>query len=92
MSGTKYDSQRKFQILNRLENKSSREAEKELVKLSPLSVTKTESVRELNEKLTEVKIVLDSETLKKAEALQQEEFHNFIQGPHLQLLKLFFLG
>jgi hypothetical protein len=87
-SGTKLSVPKKLEILKRLENKSTREAEKELVKINPQVVKKTERVRELSEELTELKVVLDKVTREKLDELKAFLSH---QNPDLSyqgLLKL----
>ncbi len=63
--------EQKREILKTLENKSSREAELELVKLDPLvQIPAKEKQRAISSEFTEHKFVLDSETQKKLDDLK----------------------
>lgn len=62
--------QEKIEILKSIESKSAREAEKELLKISPLAVPQ-EKVRQVTEDLTELKIVLDSKLMGKLQRLKE---------------------
>ncbi len=59
-SGKTYDLEAKRQVLAKLENKSSRECEKELVAISPQSV-RPDTRREINPDRTELRITLNQE-------------------------------
>lgn len=85
-TGIKPSRHSKIEVLNRLKNKSVREAEKELVKINPKIVKKKESARDIGEDLVEIKIVVDSETRKKIEELKTHLAH---QNPDLSLNGLF---
>jgi hypothetical protein len=69
-TGNKLKPEQKKQILQNLENKSSREAELELVKLRPESVKHSESLRPLTEEFTEIKFVITSDLKTKITELQ----------------------
>lgn len=71
--------------MNLVENKSSREVEKALVKLSPETVKKTESQREISENLTELKLVIDNELKKQLDDLRLLLSH---QNPSLSYVEL----
>jgi hypothetical protein len=78
--------QDKIEILKSLENKSIRECDKELIKICPeLLPTKQESQRLLTSELTEVKIVLNQETLNKLSRLKNLLSH---QNPNMSLAQL----
>jgi 5-methylcytosine-specific restriction endonuclease McrA len=69
-TGNRLKPEQKKQILQNLENKSSREAELELVKLRPESVKHSESLRPLTEEFTEIKFVITSDLKTKITELQ----------------------
>jgi hypothetical protein len=70
VTGNRLKPEQKKQILRNLENKSSREAELELVKLRPESVKHSESLRPLTEEFTEIKFVITSDLKTKITELQ----------------------
>jgi 5-methylcytosine-specific restriction endonuclease McrA len=71
LNGATMDTEQKKEVLGLLENKSTRECEKELIKLCPeLIIDKTERVRLLSEDLSEVRLVLKTETLEKLKKLR----------------------
>jgi hypothetical protein len=70
VTGNKLKTEQKKQILQNLENKSSREAELELVKLRPESVKHSERLRPLTEEFTEIKFVISSDLKTKITELQ----------------------
>jgi hypothetical protein len=79
-SGQKVSTARKLEVLSQLENKSAREAKRELAILNPVAVNSTEKIREISDDLTEIKVVLDTETCEKLEALKAHLAH---QNPNL---------
>jgi len=68
-SGKTYDVEAKRQVLVKLENKTSRECEKELVAISPLSV-RPDTRREINPDRTELRITLNQELVGKLDQLK----------------------
>src|SRR5690606_33303843 len=60
-TGQKVNLPERKEILQKLENQSSRQAEKTLLTISPESVTYSEKKREISETHTELKLVLDEE-------------------------------
>jgi hypothetical protein len=69
-TGNRLKPEQKKQILQNLENKSSREAELELVKLRPESLKHSERLRPLTEEFTEIKFVITSDLKNKITELQ----------------------
>jgi hypothetical protein len=67
--GKNYDIQERRQILSKLENKSSRECERELVAISPQSVT-PDRRREINDSQTELRITLNKGLVEKLDQIK----------------------
>lgn len=78
--GTKLSKDQKIEILNIVQNKTTREAERELAKLSPEAVKRTESERVISENLTELKIVIDKDLKEQLDELKLLWSH---QNPNL---------
>jgi 5-methylcytosine-specific restriction endonuclease McrA len=77
--GKNYDLEAKRQILAKLENKSSRECEKELVAISPQSVS-PDRRREIDCSRTEMRITMDRELVAKLDKLKSLLSNKY---PHL---------
>ncbi len=70
-SGQKISRSEKTDLYRSLENKSTREAEKEFFKIAPeLCLQTKERQKQISENLTEVKFVVDTETMTKAKELK----------------------
>lgn len=65
-----FSKNKKIEVLRSIENKSAREAERELLKISPLAVPQ-EKTRQLTDELTEVKIIADSKLMGKLIRLKE---------------------
>lgn len=88
IKGEKLSKHQKVEILAIVENKSAREAEKELVKLSPETVKKTESQRELTDNLTELKLVIDCELKAQLDELKLLLSHQNPNMSYVELIRL----
>ncbi len=99
-SGKKISIAEKTELFKKLENKSTREAEKELFKLAPeLCLKFKEQEKVLSENLTELRFVIDSETKEKMDELklwmshqnpdmtQGQFFKVMVEKLHAQLAK-----
>lgn len=79
------DASGKMEVLTLLENKSTRQCERELIKLNPeILPTRTEEQRLLTQDHVEIKVILDSKTVAKLEKLKQLFSHE----PEMNLPKL----
>lgn len=83
--GEKLSKEQKLEILSLVENKSTREAEKELVKISPETVRKAESQREITQNLTELKLIIDNDLKQQLDELRLLLSH---QNPNLSYVDL----
>lgn len=87
-AGKKYDTEAKKKVLEKLENKTARECEKELVKISPNALPK-EGRREITEEHTELKIVLNANQiakLNKVKALLSNKYSHLTDGELIEVL------
>jgi hypothetical protein len=84
-NGKKYSVQARKELFEKLENKSTREVERELVKISPQSVTQ-ERIKELTEELAELKIVVNREFLEVEEKLRGLWSHRDPKMTHADLI------
>lgn len=84
----KYTVEEKREVLEALTHKSKRECEKILVSLSPESAVGQEKVKPLTETQTELRIIVDEETLKKVEKLRDLLAHQNPTGSYGKLLDL----
>lgn len=81
----KLDKAEKIEVLALLENKSTRECERELIKLNPEAVpVRIEKQRHLSQNHVELKVILDSKTMDKLEKLK----NLFSHDPDMNLPKL----
>lgn len=79
------DTAGKMEVLNLLENKSTRACERELIKLNPAAIpVRTEKQRPLTQSHTELKVILETKTIEKLERLKSLFSHD----PDLDLPKL----
>ncbi len=86
-SGQKISVEEKTEVFQILENKTTREAERELFKIAPeLCLKSKEQVKTISENLTELKFVVDSDSLAKIEQLKLWISH---QNPNMTLAELF---
>ena len=76
---------RRKEILQSLEHKTTREAEKVLRKLAPLAVFDSERVRQITEDKIEIKIVLEKELQEKLDELRLLMSH---KKPHMNYTEL----
>jgi len=78
----------KREVLEKLEGKSSRECEKELLKISsaPIEIVRPEKTRVIDEEHTELKLVLDKELLSKFKRLRELRSHANPQMTYAELL------
>jgi hypothetical protein len=78
----------KCKVLERLEGKSSRECEKELLRLSssPLEIARPERTRLVDETHTELKLVLEERTLTKLKRIQALRSHAQPHPSYAELL------
>jgi hypothetical protein len=84
--GKKYSDEDKEKVLESLKDKSKLEVEKILVGLSPPSATGPEKVKPITATLTELKIYVNEETLKKLEKLKNLLAHQNPTGLYGNLL------
>ncbi len=86
-SGKKISIAEKTELFRKLENKSTREAEKELFKLAPeLCLKSKEQETVLSENLTELRFVIDTETKEKMDELKLWMSH---QNPDMTQAQFF---
>ncbi len=86
-SGKKISIAEKTELFKKLENKSTREAEKELFKLAPeLCLKSKEQEKVLSENLTELRFVIDTETKQKIDELKLWMSH---QNPDMTQAQFF---
>jgi hypothetical protein len=78
-AGKKYSVQAKKEVLEKLENKSTRECIKELLAISPNSIPQ-EKRREITSEKTELKVILDKNLLSKFDKLKALLSHKY---PHM---------
>jgi HNH endonuclease len=85
----KLTDEQKQGVLKKLEGKSTRECEKELLKMSsvPIEISKPEKQRVLDEAHTELRLVLDSELLEKLNRIQALRSHANPSMSYTELLK-----
>jgi hypothetical protein len=78
----------KQEVLEKLEGKSTRECEKELLKLSsaPIEIMKSEKQRSLDDKHTELRLVLNSDLLEKLNRIQALRSHSDPSMSYAELL------
>lgn len=78
----------KRQVLEKIENKTSRECERELLKISsaPIEISRPEKIRALDEEHSELKLVLDQELLSKLKRLQELRSHANPKMSYTELL------
>lgn len=81
-----YSQQEKEQVLDSLKDKSKQEVEKILVSLSPTSVVGPEKVKPVTHTLTELKIYVNDENLKKIEKLRELLAHQNPSGSYGSLI------
>jgi hypothetical protein len=88
-SGEKLSAEEKSEVLEKLEGMSSRECERELLRMSsvPVEITNPEKERVLNDELTELKLVLDAELLEKLRRIQALRSHADPSLSYVELLK-----
>jgi hypothetical protein len=86
---SKLTNHQKKEVLERLEGKSTRECEKELLKLSsaPLKISRPEKARLVDETHTELRLVLDSDLLEKLKRIQALRSHAEPSMSYTELLK-----
>jgi hypothetical protein len=77
----------KREILNLLENKSKREAEKVLLAKSPEQVTLKESTRQITEEHVELRILIDNDLMHALEKIRSLISHKNPNPTYLELLK-----
>jgi len=80
------DVEEKRQVLKTLENKSTREAEKELRSRNPAGISAVERVRQVTGEKTEIKIVINEELKSKLEELKHLMSH---KNPNMNYTELF---
>lgn len=83
--GKKYTIEEKTELLHSVQNLSKKECEKKLIQLSPESVTQERS-RALNENLTELKVVLNQETLQMLQELKDLLAHQIPNATYSELI------
>lgn len=73
----KMTAEQKREVLEKLEGKSTRDCEKELLKLSsaPIEISRPETERPIDEIHTELKLVLDGQVLAKLKRIQELRSH-----------------
>ncbi|MCB0342625.1 MAG: HNH endonuclease [Pseudobdellovibrionaceae bacterium] len=86
--GTKLNCQEKKQVLEKLENKSTRESERTLVALSSSPIKAKESTRIVSSELTELKIIADQALMEKLEKLRGLLAHKNPFPSHCELLHM----
>lgn len=74
---TPLSKERKLEILKTLENKTARDCQKELLKISsdPLQISKPEKTREIDEEHTELKLVVSNSLMSKLKRLREIRSH-----------------
>jgi 5-methylcytosine-specific restriction endonuclease McrA len=88
-SGEKLSSQEKAEILEKMEGKSTRECELELIRMSsaPMEISHPEKERVMNDDFTEWKLVLSSELLEKLNRVQALRSHAQPSMSRVELLE-----
>jgi hypothetical protein len=88
-SGEKLSSEEKAEILEKMEGKSTRECEIELIRMSsaPIQISHSEKERMINDDLTEWKLVLSSELLEKLKRVQALRSHAQPSMSRIELLE-----
>jgi hypothetical protein len=81
-----YSKEQKQEILQILESKSSREAEKELLKISPQSLPK-EKLRQVTAEHKELRVILDEDLVKEFEELKSWLSHKIPNGNYQDLIR-----
>jgi len=84
--GKEYTEEQKKDVLDSVSNKSKRETETILATLSPESVVGPEKTKPLTETKTELRIILDADTLNKIEKLRDLTAHQNPEGSYGVLL------
>jgi hypothetical protein len=86
---TKLTAQQKKDVLDKIEGKSTREVEKDLLELSsaPIEIKKPEKKRAIDKTHTELKLVLDAELLEKLDRIQALRSHADPSFSYIELLK-----
>jgi 5-methylcytosine-specific restriction endonuclease McrA len=88
-SGEKLSSEEKAEILEKMEGKSTRECELELIRMSsaPIELSHPEKERVMNDDFTEWKLVLSSELLEKLKRVQALRSHAQPSMSRVELLE-----
>jgi hypothetical protein len=88
-SGEKLSSEEKAEILEKMEGKSTRECELELIRMSsaPIQISHPEKERVMNDEFTEWKLVLGSELLEKLNRVQALRSHAQPSMSRVELLE-----
>ena len=86
--GKKYTKEEKRKVLESIASKSKRECEKLLAILSPESALGPEKIKPLTESHTELRLIVNEETLKKFEKLRDLLAHQNPEGSYGKLLDL----
>jgi hypothetical protein len=88
-SGEKLSSEEKAEILEKMEGKSTRECELELIRMSsaPIQISHPEKERVINDEFTEWKLVLGSELLEKLNRVQALRSHAQPSMSRVELLE-----
>ena len=86
--GKAYSKEAKLEILEKLENKSTREAERTLATITPQQIPAPQKLRVISEELTEIKLVVDQEFLKQLEILKGLLAHQMSNATMQDILKL----
>ena len=85
--GNHYSKDKKLEILERLENKSRREAERTLAQIVPQQMPPAQKLRVISEELTEMKLVVDQEFLKQLEVLKGLLAHKMPNATMQEIIK-----
>ena len=86
-SGKAFSKETKLEILEKLENKSTREAERTLASISPQQIPAPQKLRVISEELTEMKLVVDQEFLKQLEVLKGLLAHKMPNASMQEIIK-----
>ena len=89
-SGNHYSKVKKLEILEKLENKSRREAERTLAQIVPQQMPPAQKLRVISEELTEMKLVVDQEFLKQLEVLKGLLAHKMPHATMQEIIKFAF--
>ncbi len=81
-----YSKEQKQEILQSLVNKSSREAEKELLKISPQALPK-EKLRQVTAEQKELRVILDQDLIQEFEDLKSWLSHKIPNGSYQDLIR-----